>query len=91
MKYRGNSKIKYEHSMIKGLKLFLESIEGWEEIKSIIPGRINQSKSYTELHLTIQYKTNDGVKCLAKGEGIQEVFFVSSVPNELIIRLNKLL
>lgn len=91
MKYRGkNQKIKYEHSMIKGLAKLLESIQHWDEIKTIIPGRIKPSKNLTQLHLLVQYMTNNGIKCLAKGEGVQEVFFVSPNPEELIIRIEKL-
>ena len=35
MKYRArSSKIKYQHSMIEGLRKLLEQIEPWEEIQS---------------------------------------------------------
>ena len=73
--------------MIKGLLKFLETIEDWEEIQGIIPGLIKPSKSST-LELTIQYITASGVKCLAKSDGaVQEVFFVSSEPEKLKIKL----
>jgi len=89
MKFRGSSKIKTEHSMIKGLLKLLESIEEWEEIQGIIPGLIKPSKSST-IELTIQYVTTSGVKCLAKSDGaVQEVFFVSSEPEKLKNRLQE--
>ena len=90
MKHRGNGKIQQKHSMIKGLAKLLKSIQSWEEIESIIPGRIKPSNIITGLHLSVQYKTITGVKCLAKSDGIQEVFMVSSQPDELIERINNL-
>jgi len=75
--------------MIKGLKELLQSIETWEEISGIIPGRISPSK-VSALHLTIQYETSSGIKCLAKGDGVQEVFFVSSDPKSLLFKLQEL-
>ena len=89
MKFRGTSKIKTEHSMIKGLLKLLESIEDWEEIQGIIPGLIKPSKS-SGIELTIQYITQSGVKCLAKSDGaVQEVFFVSSTPDALKTKLEE--
>jgi hypothetical protein len=45
MKHRGkSSKLKYEHALIEGLRPLLESIAPWEEIHSIIPGRIRPTK-----------------------------------------------
>lgn len=89
MKFRGTSKIKTEHSMIKGLLKFLESIEDWKEIQGIIPGLIKPSKS-SKLEVTIQYVTDSGLKCLAKSDGaVQEVFFVSSEPDKLKSKLQE--
>jgi hypothetical protein len=89
MKFRGTSKIKTEHSMIKGLLKLLESIEDWEEIQGIIPGLIKPAKS-SGIELTIQYITQSGVKCLAKSDGaVQEVFFVSSTPEILKTKLEQ--
>lgn len=65
--------------MIKGLRKFLEQIEPWEEIKSIIPGEIRPTKSVVQFTLSIQYGTPTGVKCLARsGSAVQEVFIVTS-------------
>lgn len=91
MKYRaGNSKIKYEHGMIDGLRELLETIEPWEEIRSIIPGVIKTSKSRHKLLLRIQYETPTGLKCQARGGlAVQEVFFVTSEPEKLQKRLEQ--
>lgn len=75
--------------MIKGLLSLLQAIEDWEEIQGIIPGRISPSKN-AELQLTVQYQMVNGVKCLAKGEGVQEVFIISNEPLLLIERLKSI-
>lgn len=90
MKFRGSSKIKTEHSMIKNLYKLLESLEDWEEIQGIIPGLIKPSKSPSNIELTIQYITDAGLKCLAKCDGaVQEVFFISSDPEALKKKLEE--
>ena len=85
MKHRArSSKIKYQHSMIKGLRRFLESIENWEEIKSILPGAIHRTKSVQEFNIRVQYLTRTGLKCLAfSGSAVQEVFIVTGKPDEV--------
>lgn len=75
MRYR-SSKIKQEHSMIKGLKRLLQKLAKMDEIKSIVPGRISPSRNVQALHLTVQYKIQGGLRCLAHGEGVQEVFIM---------------
>jgi hypothetical protein len=93
MRYRkGNSKIKYEHGMIDGLQDLLERIEPWESIVSIIPGEIRPARgSDSGIHLHVKYPTQSGIKVLAKSTtAVQEVFFVSKQPDELIRLLNKL-
>lgn len=86
-KHRGSSKIKYEHSMIDGLRPLLESIEDWDEISSINPGEIRRTKNVGGSNgcvLKVQYETASGLKCIAKGSrSIQEVFIVSSCPDKL--------
>lgn len=77
--------------MIDGLRDFLESIETWEEIKSIIPGRIKPIDKSHVLRIKVQYQTTDGLKCLAlSGNAVQEVFIVSSEPMLLWDRLESL-
>lgn len=92
MKHRkgGSSKIKYEHHIIKDVRAFLESIEDWGEIKSIIPGRISPRKASHELLVTSQYTLKNGLKCLAKsGAAVQELFFVTDEPEILSEKLRK--
>ena len=85
MKHRKkNSKIKYEHHMIEGLRELLEELEKVQEIKSIIPARINQKKGTSRgTSLKIQYPTKTGLKCLAiSRNSVQEVFIVTDKPEE---------
>lgn len=87
-KYRKNSKIKREHGMIEGLDAFLRGIEPWPEIKSILTGVISRRKGTSPFTFNVQYKTDTGVKCLAKYQGsVQEVFLVSDQPDELQLKL----
>lgn len=85
MKYRKN-KIKREHSVIKGLKKFLEKeISPLKSVKGIIPGEIKVGKSTGE-NLVVRYKyhTVSGAKLIAtSGSSIQEVFVVTSSPETL--------
>lgn len=84
------SKIKYKHSIIQHLRHVLEEIEVWEEIKTIIPGRINRTKARSMFKIAVQYQTSSGLKCIAKSGGtVQEVFFVTVKPQELKERIEK--
>lgn len=89
MKYR-SSKIKQEHSIIKGLKKLLQKLAKMEEVRSIIPGKISKAKTVKELHLTIQYEIEGGIKCIAKGQGVQEVFIICSNIEKVISTIEKL-
>lgn len=92
MRHRGSSKIKRQHTIIDGLEELLETIESWEEIQSIVPGRINSIRSRQALTLTIQYNTPSGVKCIAKsGSATQEVFVATPKPEEFRKRLAEFL
>lgn len=82
MRYRmkdGNpSKIKYQHSILEGVKKILEEIEHWKEIKSIITGPIRPKRFSSRTVLTIQNETLTGVRCLGRyGLAVQEVFIVT--------------
>jgi len=91
MKFRGSSKIKTEHSTIKGLLKLLERLENIPEIDAIIPGLIKPCKASSTIELTIQYITDAGLKALAKADnGVQEVFFVSSEPEILKAKLEEM-
>lgn len=85
MKHRKN-KIKREHAVIKGLREFLEKeISPLKFVKGIIPGEIRVGKSSGE-NLVVRYKyhTVSGAKLIAtSGSSVQEVFVVTSSPDEL--------
>ncbi len=79
MKHRGSSKIKYEHTMIEGLRELLEKLEPTKEIKAIIPGRISRKRSHSKLTIRVQRPTITGIKCLATVDhSVQEVFIVTN-------------
>lgn len=93
MKHRAvTAKIKYEHAMIQDLRKFLESIETWPEITSLIPGRINRTKGTVgTFHVTVQYPTRTGIKCIARRSGTaQEVFIVTNAPEAVSAKLKRL-
>ena len=87
MKHRArSSKIKYEHSMIPGLRQFLEKeIEPLDFVKSIFPGEIKRTKGATSgLVVRFKYLTSTGAKLLAqKSSAIQEIFIVTDEPETL--------
>ena len=87
MKYRKASKIKRQHGLILGLDSFLKSIEKWPEIQAINPGRIKPREKGSTFAIRVQYKTKSGLKCIARSQGAQEVFFVSSEPEALEVLL----
>ena len=85
---QGSSKIKYQHGMIAGLRELLESIEDWDEFRTAVPGVIRPTKGAGPAVLRVQYATSSGLKCLAKsGAAVQEVFFVTDVPDALKARI----
>lgn len=91
MKHRGSGKIQLEHHLITGLRKLLEKIEDWEEIVSIVPGRIHHRSGSGKLTLTINSSTSSGIRCVAKSQaGVQEVFFVTSNPLDLERKLRAL-
>jgi hypothetical protein len=78
MKYRARAgKIKYEHSMIQGLREFLESLQNKPEIQSMIPGEIKPVKTFSHLKIRRLMPTKTGIKALFhSGGAVQEVFFI---------------
>ncbi|NQT49024.1 MAG: DEAD/DEAH box helicase [Chloroflexi bacterium] len=86
MRYRGSSKIKHEHSMLPGVRDFLESeLESLEYIQTIVPGRIKKAKKFTPgLQIRYGYPVKGGAKILVYSTGaVQEVFVVTSQPEKL--------
>lgn len=85
MKHRKN-KIKRQHSIIKGLRGFLEDrLSPLDFIESIIPGEIKVGKKTGEnLEVRYRYNTVSGAKLIARsGTSVQEVFVVTSQPEKL--------
>ncbi len=85
MKHRKN-KIKRQHSIIKGLRSFLEDrLSPLDFIESIIPGEIKVGKKTGEnLEVRYRYSTVSGAKLIARsGTSVQEVFVVTSDPDKL--------
>ncbi|MBM4462456.1 MAG: DEAD/DEAH box helicase [Chloroflexi bacterium] len=86
MRYRGSSKIKYEHSLIPGLREFLEEeLEPLGHVRTIIPGRIRKTKKMVSgLQVRYKYPVQGGAKLLAySSDVVQELFIVTSRPEEL--------
>lgn len=85
MKYRKN-KIKTEHSIIKGLRRFLEdNISDLDHVTGIIPGEIKVGRATGEnLAVSYKYSTRTGAKLIARsGTSVQEVFVITKSPEEL--------
>ena len=75
-----SGKLKTEHHLLDGLESFLSEMEGWDEVESIIPGRIvRQNRGRGSKGIFLKYRTLSGYKLLYKnGTSVQEVFVVCS-------------
>ncbi len=85
MRHR-KSKIKRQHSLIKGLQEYLErNISNRDFVEGVVPGEIKVSKATGEnLQIRYKYETLSGAKLIAKsGTSIQEVFVITKEPNKL--------
>jgi len=85
MRHR-KSKIKLQHSLIKGLQEYLErNISNRDFVEGVVPGEIKVSKATGEnLQVRYKYETLSGAKLIAKsGTSIQEVFVITKEPNKL--------
>ena len=73
-------KVKTEHTILKEFKSFLLEIEKNENIKRIIPGRIDrQQKSSSDLNFRITIPTISWLKCImSKWATAQELFIICS-------------
>lgn len=71
-------KVKLEHHIIPEFAKFLLTLEKDENIKRIIPGRINrQQKSSSAMRFTVSYPTDSGLKCImSKWATAQELFII---------------
>lgn len=88
MRYRGSGKIKKQHHIIKGLQEILETIESWSEINSIVPGEISRAKTGGKVKLRVSYKTESGIKAIARGHGaVQDVFLITDNSDSVLEKL----
>jgi len=81
-----NSKIKYEHGMIHGLREFLErDMEPLDYVQSIFPGEIKHTKGTNPgFKIRFKYTTKTGAKILAySSSAVQEIFVVTKNPERL--------
>ncbi len=71
-------KLKIEHHLLEGLREYLEEMEKWESVNSIIPGRIvRKNRGRGSRGLFLKYRTPIGYKLLYKtGTSVQEIFVV---------------
>jgi len=78
MPRRRSGKLKVQHHFLEGLEKYLEEIQSWEVVESIIPGRIvRQNRGRGSQGLFLKYRTLSGYKLLYKsGTSVQEVFVV---------------
>ena len=69
--------------MIDGLDSYLKTLENFDPIQSILTGVITTRKGHGGFTFQVQYKTETGLKCLAKSQGsVQEVFITTPRPDE---------
>ncbi len=92
MRHRSkSSKIKYQHTMVQGLRVFLEErIQPLDYVRSIIPGEIKPKKGASQgLRVKFKYTTKTGAKLLAYSPGaVQEIFVVTEDPEALKAQLS---
>ncbi len=85
MRHR-KSKIKRQHSLIKGLQEYLERyISNNDFVEGIVPGEIKVAKATGEnLMVKYKYETVSGAKLIAQsGTSVQEVFVITKDPARL--------
>src|SRR5271170_6035474 len=75
-----NGKLKVEHSIIDGVRTFLERlIEANPEIRSVIPGVIRpvrDARGEIKVHVTVE--TQNGWKAIALSGGARQELFIST-------------
>lgn len=85
MRHR-KKKIKRQHSMIKGLREFLEEkVSSLDFVDGVIPGEIKVGSATGEnLIVKYKYSTISGAKLTARsGNSNQEVFVITRFPEKL--------
>ncbi|MBN2145459.1 MAG: metal-binding protein [Candidatus Aureabacteria bacterium] len=75
-------KIKTEHAIIEGLFDKLQILASWDEVHSVIPGRImRRGSALPHPTLTLTIPTSSGWKALGKSKGsTQEIFIITNEP-----------
>ena len=76
---RRRGKIKVQHTLVEGLSPILEKIAEWDEVDSVIPGKIKTKGGVSKggYSLSLKYRTKTGFKLIwKKGVSSQEVFVV---------------
>jgi hypothetical protein len=77
---KANGKLKVEHSIIDGVRKFLERlIERNPEIRSVIPGVIRpvrDARGEIKIHITVA--TQNGWKAIALSGGARQELFIST-------------
>ncbi len=77
---KANGKLKVEHSIIDGVRKFLERLIGENpEIRSVIPGVIRpvrDAKGIIKVHITVE--TQNGWKAIALSGGARQELFIST-------------
>ena len=86
---RQGKKIVHNHStFIPGLKQAMREIATWDEVDSVVPGRISRGGRTPGFVITIQRDTESGLKCIAKhGSGNQDLYITTSQPDRVRQRL----
>lgn len=75
-------RLKKEHSILGAALPFLEELARAPGVHRVIPGRIRKGAAAGPMYCTLQYPTPDGFKLLVHTGSTQEVFVVSSDPDE---------
>ncbi|NPB04900.1 MAG: hypothetical protein GXO08_00740 [Aquificae bacterium] len=78
-KYR-KGKLKVEHHLVEGAEDYLRTLERFQSVEAIIPGRIfRNQKGRGQKGLFLKYETPSGWKLLFKnGSTVQEVFVITN-------------
>ena len=82
------NKIKREHTIIDGILPALEQIAAHPGVQAITPGRIKQRSGNRSNDLSFQYRTETGLKLIARSNrAVQEVFVVTDRPEAVLADL----
>ena len=77
---KAQGKLKIEHSIIDGVRDFLEQLlSDNEEIRSVIPGRISPVRDAKgEIKVRVTVPTQNGWKAIALSAGARQELFIST-------------